>query len=94
MFRKQEVDENGVSYGTGKRKTAVARVWIRPGCGHVLVNGKEVIDYFNSSYVRAHALEPFMKTNLAGLYNVTCVVKGGGNMGNYIGISMSLYVIE
>jgi small subunit ribosomal protein S9 len=56
-------------------------VWIKIGCGHVLVNDREFTDYFPDSSARSHALDPFLKTNTAGLYDVMCTVKGGGAMG-------------
>eukprot|EP00602_Paraphysomonas_sp_CaronLab_P001130 CAMPEP_0185019438 /NCGR_PEP_ID=MMETSP1103-20130426/2053_1 /TAXON_ID=36769 /ORGANISM="Paraphysomonas bandaiensis, Strain Caron Lab Isolate" /LENGTH=206 /DNA_ID=CAMNT_0027549759 /DNA_START=89 /DNA_END=709 /DNA_ORIENTATION=- len=80
IFRAKSIDKYGAAYGTGRRKTAVARVWIKQGVGQFIVNRQNFAEYFQSG-ARMHALEPFMATDTAGLFDVWCTVKGGGRMG-------------
>jgi small subunit ribosomal protein S9 len=77
---KSALDEYGRTYGTGRRKTSVARVWIKEGSGQFLVNGANVIDYFQPS-VRNLVLEPFVQTKTTGFFDIWCTVKGGGFSG-------------
>jgi small subunit ribosomal protein S9 len=66
-------------YATGKRKTAVARVWIYPGSGQVIVNDKPFKEYFYDHVVAEDVIfAPFKITNLMGKFDVKCTVKGGG----------------
>lgn len=66
-------------YATGKRKTAVARVWIFPGTGQVTVNDKPLKEYFYDNLVAEEViLAPFKITNLLGKFDVKCTVEGGG----------------
>lgn len=66
-------------YATGKRKTAVARVWIYPGAGQVIVNDKSLKEYFYDHIVAEDViLGPFKVTNLLGKFDVKCTVEGGG----------------
>ncbi len=74
-------DAQGRSYGTGRRKESVARVWVKPGSGKVTVNGKPQENYFGR---KTHLLvinQPFLITNRAGQYDIVCTVKGGGLSG-------------
>ena len=71
------IDELGRSYGTGRRKTSVARVWIKDGSGQFTVNDKQFIDVFQPVQ-REHILEAFLASNTAGLFDIWCTVKGGG----------------
>ncbi len=70
-----------VYYGTGRRKTSIARVWLRPGDGNISVNKRGVEDYFPREAWRVHALEPLKVTQTDGKYNVHIDVKGGGLTG-------------
>lgn len=66
-------------YATGKRKTAVARVWIYPGAGQVIINEKPLREYFYDHIVAEDViLAPFKITNLLGKFDVKCTVEGGG----------------
>ncbi|WP_022855364.1 30S ribosomal protein S9 [Thermodesulfobacterium thermophilum] len=66
-------------YATGKRKTAVARVWIYPGTGQIVVNDKPYNEYFYDHIVAEDVLfAPFRITNLLGKFDVKCTVEGGG----------------
>ncbi len=67
--------------GTGRRKTSVARVMIQPGSGRIIVNGRDVADYFPVEIVRQHALAPLTLTQLSGRLDVRVNVRGGGVTG-------------
>ena len=76
-----KIDDKGRSYATGKRKDAVARVWIKPGPGKIIVNGRELETYFARAVLRMLINQPFAVTEREGQYDVTCTVKGGGLSG-------------
>ena len=76
-----EIDAQGRSYATGKRKNAVARVWIKPGLGKIIVNGREQDTYFARPVLRMIINQPFTVTEREGQYDVVCSVKGGGLSG-------------
>jgi small subunit ribosomal protein S9 len=78
---KPQIDELGRSYATGKRKNAVARVWIKPGNGKIGVNGRESPIYFARPVLRMIINQPFVATNRLGQFDVMCTVKGGGLSG-------------
>ena len=67
------------TYSTGKRKTAVARVWIRPGSGAVTVNGRNIEDYFERETSRMVAKQSLEILEMLDKYDVTATVKGGGH---------------
>lgn len=68
-------------YATGKRKSAVARIWITPGNGQVRVNGREFDDYFDMETARLVVNQPLEVTNTLGRIDVIATVKGGGKTG-------------
>ena len=74
-------DEHGRSYATGKRKDAVARVWIRPGRGIVTINGKQLDTYFARPVLQMILRQPFQVANVEGQFDVQATVKGGGLSG-------------
>ena len=76
-----KIDAQGRSYATGKRKNAVARVWIKPGSGRVTVNGREYETYFARPVLRMVIDQPFGAVDRANQYDVVCTVKGGGLSG-------------
>ncbi|KAJ8773218.1 hypothetical protein K2173_028395 [Erythroxylum novogranatense] len=92
--RVRQVDDKGRSYGTGRRKRSVARVWIQPGGGSFIVNDKQFDTYFPMLDHRASLLQPFSETKTLGLWDVNCTVKGGGVSGQVgaiqLGISRAL----
>ena len=94
----QKLDEHGRSYATGKRKDAVARVWIKPGAGRITVNGREVDRYFARPVLRMLINQPFDVVDRSGQYDVLCTVKGGGLSGQAgavrHGISKALTLYE
>ena len=74
-------DELGRSYATGKRKDAVARVWIKPGSGKVSVNGKDMDAYFARPVLQMILRQPFSVAGVEGEFDVQATVKGGGLSG-------------
>jgi small subunit ribosomal protein S9 len=76
-----KIDEQGRAYATGKRKNAVARVWIRPGNGKIEVNGRESPVYFARPVLRMLINQPFVAADRLGQFDVWCTVKGGGLSG-------------
>src|SRR3974390_3193347 len=74
-------DAKGRAYATGKRKNAVARVWIRPGRGQITINGKEEKIYFARPVLRMILRQPLIATNRDGQFDVIVTVAGGGLSG-------------
>lgn len=74
-------DAKGRSYATGRRKDAVARVWVKPGSGKVTVNGKEEAKYFARPVLRMIVRQPLVVTNRETQFDVVVTVKGGGLSG-------------
>ncbi len=68
-------------YGTGKRKDAVARVWLQPGTGEMTVNGQPAAEYLHRTALEIMMNQPFVVTNTEGAYDVKAFVKGGGIAG-------------
>ena len=74
-------DEHGRSYATGKRKNAIARVWIRPGSGKIEINGRDSPVYFARPVLRMLISQPFVMADRMNQFDVWCTVKGGGLSG-------------
>jgi small subunit ribosomal protein S9 len=85
-------------YGTGRRKAAVARVFLRPGNGRITVNGKDFQTYFRGILAAVQALEPLKVTNTTGRYDALVTVSGGGPSGQVdaikLGISRALLKLD
>ncbi|MCX7308595.1 MAG: 30S ribosomal protein S9 [Afipia sp.] len=77
----KKVDKQGRAYATGKRKDAVARVWIKPGSGKVTVNTREVEVYFARPVLRMMIQQPLVAAARQSQYDVVCTVAGGGLSG-------------
>ena len=77
----QKLDKFGRAYATGKRKDAVARVWVRPGTGKITVNDRAVEVYFARPVLRLIINQPFAAAAREGSYDVVCTVSGGGLSG-------------
>ena len=96
--RDPQRDAQGRSYATGKRKDAVARVWVKPGSGKVIVNGKDINEYFARPVLQMILRQPFDVAGVAGQYDVQATVKGGGLSGQAgavkHGISQALQLHE
>lgn len=93
-----KIDAQGRSYATGRRKDAIARVWIKRGSGKITVNGREFENYFGRPVLRMVINQPFEASARSGEYDVVCTVTGGGLSGQAgairHGISRALTLFE
>ncbi|GAA6156851.1 30S ribosomal protein S9 [Pyruvatibacter sp.] len=93
-----KIDELGRSYATGKRKDAVARVWIKRGTGTITVNGRDQEKYFARPVLRMLVNQPLVVTERASEFDIICTVTGGGLSGQAgavrHGISKALTLFE
>jgi small subunit ribosomal protein S9 len=80
-LREQQLDKFGRAYATGRRKDAVARVWLKPGSGKIVVNGRDQEVYFARPTLRLVINQPFGITDRVGQYDIIATVKGGGLSG-------------
>ena len=80
-LREKIIDSLGRAYATGRRKDAVARVWIKPGTGKITINGRDQEVYFARPTLRLVINQPFGVAERDGQYDVVCTVKGGGLSG-------------
>ena len=80
-LREKIVDKQGRAYATGRRKDAVARVWLKPGTGKITVNGRDQEVYFARPTLRLVINQPFGLTDRVGSYDIVATVKGGGLSG-------------
>ena len=80
-LREQQLDKQGRAYATGRRKDAVARVWLKPGNGTITVNGRDQTVYFARPTLRLVINQPFDIAERQGQYDVVCTVIGGGLSG-------------
>ena len=80
-LREQQLDKYGRAYATGRRKDAVARVWLKPGTGKIEVNGRDQSIYFARPTLRLVINQPFGVTDRVGQFDVVATVKGGGLSG-------------
>ena len=81
VLREQQLDKYGRAYATGRRKDAVARVWLKPGSGRIVINGREQETYFARPTLRLIINQVFDVTDRRGQYDVEATVKGGGLSG-------------
>ena len=95
---KIKLDFTDSMYATGRRKTSIAKVWVKKGSGKIYVNGKIFTDYFSSDNHKMLITRPFEIINQATEYDVKCSVKGGGPTGQagamVHGISKALVMID
>jgi small subunit ribosomal protein S9 len=77
----QKLDKQGRAYATGKRKDAVARVWLKPGHGKMVINGKDFSQYFARPVLQMLLRQPFGIANRTDQYDITATVSGGGLSG-------------
>ncbi|MDP3959160.1 MAG: 30S ribosomal protein S9 [Pseudorhodobacter sp.] len=91
-------DALGRAYATGKRKNAIARVWIKPGSGKVVVNGKAMVEYFARPVLQMILRQPFTVAGVEGQFDVMATVVGGGLSGQAgavkHGVSKALQLYE
>ncbi len=85
-------------YATGKRKTSIARIWLKKGSGKIIINGKDYQSYFKRANHRMQLLRPFEILNQSSTYDVACKVRGGGLTGQVgamvHGISKALVMLD
>jgi small subunit ribosomal protein S9 len=85
-------------YATGRRKTAIARVWLTPGAGNFDVNGKGLLDYFRRDVLRMLVEKPLLVTEMMGKFDVKATVIGGGLSGQAgamrLGLSRALVAMD
>lgn len=79
--KKAEIDKHGRAYGTGRRKVASARVWVKPGKGKFTVNGRDIKDYFPRPSHQMIINQPLAATSNSERFDVICTVTGGGPSG-------------
>jgi small subunit ribosomal protein S9 len=77
----QKLDKNGRAYATGKRKDAIARVWVKPGSGKITVNEKEFVAYFARPVLQMILKQPIVAANRDGQFDIIATVAGGGLSG-------------
>jgi small subunit ribosomal protein S9 len=77
----QKLDAHGRAYATGKRKNAVARVWVKPGAGKITINGKQFDAYFARPVLQMILKQPLVTANRLDQFDVTATVAGGGLSG-------------
>jgi len=77
----QKLDKSGRAYATGKRKDAIARVWVKPGSGKIIVNDKEFAAYFARPVLQMILRQPILAANRDGQYDIVATVTGGGLSG-------------
>ena len=91
---KLKLDFKDSKYATGRRKTSIAKIWLKKGSGKIYVNGKNYEDYFKRANHKMQLLRPFEIINQPTSYDVRCSVKGGGHTGQagamVLGISKAL----
>ena len=80
-IREKEVDAQGRAYATGRRKNAVARVWVKPGTGKITINGRDQTIYFARPTQRMMIQQPFDVSERGGQFDVVATVSGGGLSG-------------
>ena len=92
------LDFKNSKYATGKRKTSIAKIWLKKGSGKIYVNGKSYKDYFKRANHKMQLLRPFEVINQPTAYDVRCSVKGGGHTGQVgamvHGISKALILFD
>jgi small subunit ribosomal protein S9 len=81
VLREQQLDKHGRAYATGRRKDAIARVWLKPGSGKIVINGREQEVYFARPTLRLVINQPFGVAGREGQYDVVATVVGGGLSG-------------
>ena len=95
---KLKLDFKDSKYATGRRKTSIAKVWVKKGTGKIYVNGKTIDDYFTSENHKMQIVRPFEIINQSTSYDVRCSVKGGGPTGQagamVHGISKALVLFD
>lgn len=89
---------NNQNYGTGRRKSAIARVWLKPGEGNIIINGREFKQYLGRPILEIVVKSPLVHMGLEAKYDVWCTTKGGGISGQAgaikLGIARALLAVD
>jgi len=92
------MEQENTYYATGRRKTAIARTWLKPGKGQIIINNKPMDEYFRVDAAKQIANQPFELTNTVGEFDIKVNVKGGGTVGQAgavrHGITQALFQIN
>jgi small subunit ribosomal protein S9 len=92
------MEQEGTFYATGRRKTAIARTWLKPGKGEIIINNRPIDDYFSADAAKQIASQPFELTKTVGDFDIKVNVKGGGILGQAgavrHGITQALFQIN
>ncbi|MGB9499295.1 MAG: 30S ribosomal protein S9 [Dissulfuribacterales bacterium] len=92
------MEQENTYYATGRRKTAIARTWLKPGKGEIIINNKPMDEYFRVDAAKQIANQPFELTNTVGEFDIKVNVKGGGTVGQAgavrHGITQALFQIN
>ena len=98
LTQKKKIEFKDSKYATGRRKTSIAKIWLKKGSGKIFVNGKNYEDYFKRDTHKMQLLRPFEILNQSTSYDVKCNVKGGGLTGQVgamvHGISKALLMFD
>lgn len=90
VVKKNSINKSVQKPATGRRKTAIARVWLKPGSGKVSINGKSFEEYFGQQFFTVDLNLPFEVTKTVGQYDVICTVQGGGKASQVGAISLGI----
>lgn len=92
------MEQENTFYATGRRKTAIARTWLKPGTGQIIINNKPMDEYFRVDAAKQIANQPFELTNTVGEFDIKVNVQGGGTVGQAgavrHGITQALFQIN
>ena len=96
--KKIKLDFKDSKYATGRRKSSIARVWLKKGSGMIYINGKKMNEYFKKTNLQISVIRPLTLTKRENEFDVRCTVKGGGHTGQAgaitLGISRALIEFE
>ena len=85
-----DINSKDIMYATGKRKTSIAKIWLKKGSGKISINGKDFKDYFPTTSLQYNILQPFKLTDNLGKYNISVNVYGGGITGQVEAIRLGI----
>ena len=88
--KKIKLDFKDSKYATGRRKSSVARVWLKKGSGMIYINGKKMNEYFKKTNLQISVIRPLTLTKRENEFDVRCTVKGGGHTGQAGAISLGI----
>jgi len=80
-IEKANINFDDIKYATGRRKTSIARVWLKKGSGEIIVNGKKILDYFKKANLQTAIYRPLSLAQIENEIDINCLVRGGGLSG-------------